>query len=377
MQNTKVALAILTALAVVSLIQLLYYYVIYGKFTFHRKNPAISLRDIPLSVVIVVRDNASQILQSLPNLLSQQYPNYEIVVVNDRSPDEQTLLTLKEYQKRYSNIKFIDLSEAVSTSKGKKMAISFGIKCSSYDNIVITTPDCEPASVHWLSSIAKNFQNNKKIVLGYSTYTKRKNPYNLFLHYDNLISAIQYFSHAMRKTTYKGDFSNVAFIRPLFYKQKGFSSFNQLEWGEEDIFIHRISTPNNTSVEYSPESIVIKHNIPQYGYWRSHKISMFYTRKLNSPRNRFSLSLFNITNLLFYIFLTLSILASISIPTLLYTSIGIGIIRIVSFYVTIGISASKLGEKNIVPFALLYDILFSILNPLYFISSRINTKKHA
>lgn len=375
MQNQKVALAIFILFVVIAVVQLIYYFIVYGKFAFHHKKNALSLREIPLSVVIVVRDNASQILQTLPKFLEQQYPNYEIVIVNDRSPDEQSVFAIKEYQKRFSNVKFIDLSDAVSTSRGRKMAVSMGIKCSSYGNIVITDPDCLPASEHWLSNLSQNIQGQKKIVLGYSTYIKRRTPYNAFLHFDKLVGAVQYFSLALYNSTYRGDFSNIVFMRNLFYQQKGFTSFNHLQWGEEDIFIHNVATPTNTAIEYNPDSAIISQNVPSYGYWRLHKISLFFTRKFNSLKNRAILSSYNITNLLFYIFLVFAILMNITNPIFLYTTIGIAVVRIASMYVVFGISAKKLNEKQIIPHLLFYDILFSLLNPLYWSASKLNNKK--
>ena len=98
MQLSKVALAILIVYGIVTLVQLVYYYVIYGRFAFHRKKSLLGFRDIPVSVVVVVRDDAVQLLQSLPYLLEQQYPSFEIVVVNDRSRDEHSLQAIQEYK---------------------------------------------------------------------------------------------------------------------------------------------------------------------------------------------------------------------------------------------------------------------------------------
>ena len=272
MQISKVALAILIIFGVITLVQLVYYYVLYGRFAFYRKKRALSFRDIPISVVIVVRDDASQVLQTLPYLVEQQYSFFEIVIVNDRSRDEHSLLAIKEYKERYPNIKIVDLSTAVSTSRGKKMAISMGIKCATYDHILLTSPNCVPASKQWLSLMAQNFQFQHKIVLGYNTFAKKNGLYSHFLLYDNLIGAVQYFSHALLHSTYRGDLNNVAFLRPLFYQQKGFISYNHLLYGEEDIFIHRAATKNNTATEFSPDAITIRQHTPKYRYWRLHNI---------------------------------------------------------------------------------------------------------
>lgn len=377
MQITKVALAILIIFGVVTLIQLVYYYVIYGRFAFHRKKSAFGFRDIPLSVVVVVRDDAAQLLQTLPYLLEQQYDFFEIVVVNDRSRDENSLHAIKEYKERYSNIKIVDLSTAVSTSRGKKMAISMGIKCATYDHILLTSPNCIPASKQWLSLMAQNFQFQQKIVLGYNTFVKKNNPFNHFLHYDNLIGAVQYFSHALLHSTYRGDINNVAFVRPLFYQQKGFISYNHLLYGEEDIFIHRAANKNNTAIEFSPDATTVRQHVPQYRYWRLHKVSLFFTRKYNSFKNRCLLGLYELTNLLFYIFLAISIITALHQPLALYITLGIALVRIISMYIVLGISAKKLQEKQVIPHFLFYDILFSLLNPLYWISAKFNHKKLA
>ena len=377
MQITQVALAVLILFGVITFIQLVYYYVIYGRFAFHKKKATLGFRDIPVSVVIVVRDDAAQVLQTLPYLLEQQYGFFEIVIVNDRSRDENSLHAIKEYKERYPNIKIVDLSTAVSTSRGKKMAISMGIKCASYDHILLTSPNCKPASKQWLALMAQNFLFQHKIVLGYNTFEKKKGPYSHFLHFDNLINAMQYFSHALLHSTYRGDLNNVAFVRPLFYQQKGFISYNHLLYGEEDIFIHRASTPNNTAIEFNPDAATVRQHTPQYQFWRIHKISLFFTRKYNSLKNRLLLSIYELTNLLFYVFLTLSILSALQQPTVLYIILGIALLRIASLYIVMGISAKKLHEKQIIPYFLFYDILFSLLNPLYWLSAKINHKKIA
>ena len=370
-------MAILIVFGVITLIQLVYYYVIYGRFAFHRKKSALGFRDIPVSVVIVVRDDAALAVQNLPQLLEQQYSFYEIVIVNDRSRDENSLQAIREYKDRYPNIKLVDLSTAVSTSRGKKMAISMGVKCATYDHILLTAPNCKPNSRQWLSKMAQNFQFQQKIVLGYNTYEKKKGIYSHFLLYDNLIGAVQYFAHALMHSTYRGDLNNLAFVRPLFYKQNGFIAYNHLLYGEEDIFVHRASTPNNVAVEYDPDAATLQQHTPSYGYWRLHKVSLFFTRKYNSMKNRLLLSGYELTNLLFYVLLALSIVAALHQPIALYITIGIAVLRIASLYVVMGISAARLQEKQNIPSLLFYDLLFAILTPLLWLSAKLHHKKIA
>ena len=89
------------------------------------------------------------------------------------------------------------------------------------------------------------------------------------------------------------------------------------------------------------------------------------------------MGIYELTNLLFYVFLVLSVFASLHNPLLLYIVIGAAVVRIASMYVVMGISAKKLDEKPVIPFLLFYDILFTLLNPLYWISAKLNHKKIA
>ena len=89
------------------------------------------------------------------------------------------------------------------------------------------------------------------------------------------------------------------------------------------------------------------------------------------------LGFYELTNLLFYVFLVLAILAALHQPIALYIILGIAALRIASMYVVMGISAKKLQEKQIIPYFLFYDILFSLLNPLYWLSAKFNHQKIA
>lgn len=86
------------------------------------------------------------------------------------------------------------------------------------------------------------------------------------------------------------------------------------------------------------------------------------------------LGLYELTNLLFYIFLVISIITALHQPLALYITLGIALVRIISMYVVLGISAKKLEEKQVIPNFLFYDILFSVLNPLYWLSAKFNHK---
>ncbi len=370
MLKDSLSFTILVVFSSITLLQLLYYYVIYARFSFSRKKKPVAMQQVPVSVIVVVKDAANSLLKFLPRMMSQQYSQFELVVVNDQSHDLSELL-VKEYQSQYSNIKLVDLESAVTTIRGSKFALSMGIRCATYEHLLFTDVECCPTSSHWLEKMADNFVSQKQIVLGYSSYEKRNNLFNRLLHFDNLHNAVQYFSLAMCHSTYRGDLKNIAFTKALFYAQRGFASHNHISCGEEDIFISRAANRQNTAVEFSPESFVLlQHKIP-YSYWKNHKMGLYYTRKMNTLRNRLTLSFYALINLLFYVALVLAIIGSLANKPLLFTILGIAGARIISQYLVYGIAASKLKEKQVIPFLLIYDIIFAVMNPYYYLSAQI------
>lgn len=367
-------IVILVIFGIVTLVQLLYFYGLFSFFAFSKKRKKVSVQQFPISVVMVVKDAASVLMKTLPRYLGQQYPDFEIVVVDDNSNDETSLL-IKEYQTQYPNLKLVDLESAKTTIRGRKFAISVGIRCAKYDHLIFADAECVPTSSHWLEHMASHFDGQKKIVIGYSTYTKRNNPFNRLLHFDTLQNAIEFFSLARINSTYRGDGRNLGYTRDLFSSQRGFASHNHIAYGEEDIFISRAAQKNNTTIETSTDSFTVLQRGANRHYWKDHKQGLYFTRKFNTLRNRILLGGYEISNLLFYIIAAFSIAILAQNLILLSIALGILLVRIISQYLVFGFAASKLNEKQVIPFLLVYDLLFALLNPLYFIGAQIHHKR--
>lgn len=375
MFEESLPIVLLVLFSVVTFIELLFYYLVFARFSFIKKKKAVAMDSVPVSIVMVVKDAASILMKSLPRLLSQQYPEYELVVVDDNSQDDTRMLIL-EYQNQYPNIKWVDLNSAVTTIRGRKFAISMGIRCATYEHILLTDPEYCPTSSHWLEKMANNFYAQKKIVLGYSTFERKNNPFNRMLHFDTLLNAMQFFAHAKIHSTYRGDARNMAFSKSLFTAQTGFASHNHIRYGEEDIFISRAATKNNTEIEYSQDSFTVLQRAAHHQYWLDHKEGLYYTRRYNTFKNRLLLNGYGIINLLFYITLALAVVFCVPYLTFLFVVLGIAAVRIISQYFVFGFAAKKLNEKQVIPALLVYDLIFAVLNPIYYLSAQIHHQRY-
>ncbi len=376
MFDDTLSLVFFVVFALITFLELLYYYILYARFAFKKpsKDPRESDEMPPVSVIMVVRDAAAVLLKTLPRLLNQHYPCFELVIVNDKSQDDTKLLLL-EYQQQYDNIHIVNLDTAKTSVRGNKYAMSIGVRCAKYDNIVFTDAECAPSSVHWLEQMAGRFTDRTHIVLGYSTYLKRKNPFNRLLHFDTMFSAMQYFSLALAHSTYRGDHKNIGFTKELFYSQKGFAAHNHLVYGDEDIFISKAGKKCHTAITYSPDSHTVLQRPAQYSYWVHHKEGLLYTRKYNTFKNKFLLNVYSYINLLFYVSLVFAVLFTMHNVVAVSIVVSIAFLRILSMYLVLGFSAKRLNEKQIIPALLVYDLIFSILNPLYWISAHLHHQR--
>lgn len=374
MLEQNVPLYFLLVFGLITAFELLYYYGIFARFSFLRKKAPVIREKVPVSIIIVAKDAANDLLKSLPKLLAQQYPEFEIVVVNDHSADETAQLLL-DYQQRHSNIKVVNLDSAVSTIRGKKFALSIGIRCASHEYLLFTNPDCYPNSSHWLLKMARHFVHQQTLVLGYCTYKKRPGLKNKLLHFDNMLTALQYFSYSLMHCTFRGDSRNIAYTKSLFNAQKGFASHNHLRYGEDDIFVSRAATKNNCTIEYSPESVVtIKHSIP-HRHWRDRKEGFYFMRKFYSLKNRFLLTCYDLCNFLFYASFATALVLSLHHIVLLSVTLGVFGIKVLSQYLIFGFAAHKLNEKHILPGLFFFDLIFAIANPIYYLSAKFHSHR--
>ena len=79
----------------ITVIQLLYYVVIFGKFSFakvQKSNP----KRIPVSVIVCAKNEGENVRKFIPLLAEQNYPDFEIVLIDDSSSDN-TFSTVRRW----------------------------------------------------------------------------------------------------------------------------------------------------------------------------------------------------------------------------------------------------------------------------------------
>ena len=103
--------------------------------------PLLSLGEAPLiSVIFAARDEAEKLPSALETLLVQDYPEFEVVAVNDRSRD-QTPAILHEFERANPHLKVIDIANLPPGWLGKPHALVAGFEQSRGEWLVFTDAD--------------------------------------------------------------------------------------------------------------------------------------------------------------------------------------------------------------------------------------------
>ncbi len=103
-----------------------------------------------ISVVVAAKDEQDNIEACLRTMLKQDYPNYEIIVCNDRS-DDDTAAIVERIAAEDSRVRLINIDHLPGDWCGKNHAMQHGIKTAKHEWICMIDADCEQDSTRTLS----------------------------------------------------------------------------------------------------------------------------------------------------------------------------------------------------------------------------------
>ena len=363
------------------LIQLLYHWGVFSKVAFYKRNarPKLDEELEPISIVLCARDAYEYLVELIPVLLQQDYPDFEIVVVNDCSDDE-TEEYLKDLERKEPRVKPVQLKQHLNFFNGKKFPLSMGIKSAQNDLIVLTDCNCMPTTDQWLRSMANRYNNRTEIVIGYSPYVYKKSSLNRIIRFDALQNALLYLSAALRHHAYMGIGKNLSYRKELFYKNKGFISHYTTSVGDDDLFISQVANKKNTEVLIDAENAILTTPPSNFKTWVRQKSSRYSTIKKYNFTTRLSLSLFYASQFLFHASF-IALLALYASPAFVINDIALLYIPVLVFFFLLRFgtllfiyhkASKRLGEKGLLPGLIAYDFLFAFLSPWLRLMGRMN-----
>lgn len=297
-------LMMLSAAGVLLIIQYIYYFGVYNRI--HTHNMAAKKGDVhfthdepPLSIIICAHNESENLRKNLPFILEQDYPQFEVIVINDGSTDE-TEEVLSVFEEKYPHLYHSFTPDSARYISRKKLALTLGIKASKYDWLVFTEVNCYPANNQWLRLMARNFTPRTQVVLGYSGYERGKGWLHKRASFDSLFTSLRYLGLALAGKPYMGIGRNLAYRKDLFFNTKGFSTYLNMQRGEDDLFINQVAHKDNTRVETDIDATIRMQPVECYKDWKEEKVSYMATARFHRGSQRWLLGFETCTRLLFY-----------------------------------------------------------------------------
>lgn len=343
------------------LIQSYYYLGVYLRFGCYR--PATKRKKAKgISVVICAKNEAGNLEQFLPRILEQDYPLFEVVVVNDASSD-RTEEVLGELAARYKHLRYTNIPPNDRFSHGKKLALTIGLKSAIYEHVLLTDADCYPASGKWLRKMAGRLDSEKSIVLGYGRYEGQKGGLNVLIRYETVFTAIQYFSFALKGSPYMGVGRNLAYRKSLFFENKGFSRHYHIASGDDDLFVNENANGLNTAIEIDLESHTVSVPKSTLGSWIRQKQRHLLAGNHYNRAARIRLGTEILSRLVFYAsFLTLCLVSAWISPVVIVFGLFLA-----TRLTVLKLGMMRLNEKYLLLPSLLFDpVLPLILGLIWF-----------
>lgn len=317
----------------------------------------------PVTVIICARDQAASLEEHLPAILTQDYPEFQVVVVNDASSDE-TEDVLVRLEQSYPHLYHTFVPPGVQSVSARKMAISIGIKAAKYDILLFTDANCIPSGNQWISSMMRHFDAKCDIVLGYCSYIRNKGFLRRIAAYDTLFTALQFMGFSETGKPYMGLGCNLAYRKELFFKNRGFASHLNLKSGEDDLFIGEIANATNTSIDVTPESKVRTQTSDVWNHWREQKINHINTFSYYKAGTRFRTGSELFSRFLFYgVSIALLVLGIVELNIfLMVLSVVLFLIRYAVQLTVINKSAACFDERRHYLSLPLFDLILPLFN---------------
>ena len=125
---------LLVVTGVLLVVQLLYYMCLYNRI--HTRSRALKRQEVhfaqelpPLSVIIYAREEVENLRRNLTAVLEQDYPNFEVIIINDGNADESEDY-LTQLEEKYPNLYHSFVPSSSRYISHKKLAITLGVRAS-------------------------------------------------------------------------------------------------------------------------------------------------------------------------------------------------------------------------------------------------------
>ena len=332
-----------------------------------------------VSVILSAHNEGDNLANYLQALLTQDWPEYEVIVVDDESEDN-TRAVVESYMVHDKRLRMTFVPYGARVGSTKKLALTLAAKAAKYDYLLLTDADCVPESNQWIREMMSGFNQREGVdlVLGFGAYFAEKGHINRLERFDTLFNGLHYLGAALCGHPYMGVGRNLAYRKALFFESGGFTKQMTNRSGDDDLFVNRVATKQNTAVVLSRESYTWSISKKTIKAWWQQKRRHLSVSPQYRPETQFRLALEPMTRGLFYAAVLTTIACYFLFPLsflTLYIALGLFLVRWITQTAILNVSARRMGQKRFGMCSILwFDIALPLVNLWMLIVPKRNNK---
>ena len=213
--------------------------------------PTADAAELPRISIIVPCFNAARALEtSIPQMLQQDYPDFQIILVNENSAGA-TADVVKRLAQSASRVRHTYVPDTSRSIEPRKLALTLGIKAARSEWVVIADPDAQPVSRSWLRTLASRCTETADTVLSLCLVRENDDEPRAPLRrasYECLAEQLRLSAAARRGNPIGWVPANVCMRKSWVLANDGFTDSLTLPFGEETLLLAAHATRERTAV---------------------------------------------------------------------------------------------------------------------------------
>lgn len=359
---------VLLAIMVLTFLIQLFYQILVIAFTIRIKKRGATDHHPSISIILPSRNYEERLRSLVPALLEQNYPDFEVVVVDDCSSDG-TEWYLTELKLKYSKLRTSRIVQ--ETDFPNALAITIGIRAATKDWLVFLNPLCRVNGPEWLASYAESLTDNRQAAFGFVKYVNPKGSMRKLIRYENFNSFVMAGCARLMGSPMPVTDMNIAYRREPFLNRRGFAAVLDTPFSENELYLNKIANRKNSVYLSKPDSSILYDGEMDWYDGVNFKKKQQLLRRKFSFGQSFFLWLNNFSRLLFNI-------SAIALVILSPWRIWIGaiwLVKVIHETIWSGVTLKRMGERKILGSAILLRFFLPFLNGIFYVNSLFTGQK--
>jgi len=286
------------------LIQGVFLLVVFGRTAWYSsssKKSAVTYPEEGVTVLVTARNKYQYLKVLIPKLFEQDYPKFDVLIVNDQSTD-RTKRLLEDLLIKYPKLRSVTIKYTPKHLTAKKFALTLGFKVAKNDVILLTEADSLPSSNQWIRKMtAPVREQGKTFALGYSGYTQPSSTLGRWVKFESLLKALFFLSFSLWKAPFMGVGRNLCYRKSFFMEVKAFKGFWDVQGGEDALFVNAYATGKNTQVVIDPQAMTTSECTENWKEYLAQEKQVFQAERNLKVEDKRKVGIYAISQALYWI----------------------------------------------------------------------------